>query len=189
MAVSVIVEDGDAPDGANSYQDVAGWKVHADQQGWDYSVYTDDQIGSALIRSTRSVDRWEKWPGVRTYGSGQSLLWPRKAGSIQYGEFVADGDLLTVTDAEGLSIDEDEIPVLLVQAVAEAAWRELQAPGSLSPDFERGGAVKSLKAGSVEIVYADGATSRTTFSVIDDLLSGLLPDGPNGSAEVDLLRA
>jgi hypothetical protein len=189
MAVTVTVEDGSGVDGANSYQSVADWKTYATQQGWDYSVYTNDQIGSALIRATRSADRWETWSGVRTYGSEQSMLWPRKAGSIQYGQYVADGELLVITDAEGLPIEEDEIPDLLVQAAAEIAWRELQSPGSMAPDYERGGAIKSLKAGSVEIVYADGATPGTTYSVIDGLLAGLLPDGPNGSAEVDLLRA
>lgn len=46
----------------------------------------------------------------------------------------------------------------------------------MSPDMERGGAINSLKAGSVEITYADGATSGTVFTSIDELLgSWLLP--------------
>jgi len=45
-------------------------------------------------------------------------------------------------------------------------------PGSLSPDLDRGGAIKTLKAGSVEIDYAESAPVSTTFTAIDGLLSG-----------------
>jgi hypothetical protein len=43
-------------------------------------------------------------------------------------------------------------PLALKNAVAEAAYREIISPGSLAPDLERGAAIQSIQAGSVEIV-------------------------------------
>ena len=64
--------------------------------------------------------------------------------------------------------------------MAEAAYRELNSPGSLAQDLERGGAIQSLQAGSVEIVYSSTAPSGMTFTQIEAILSGLI--GPVGGS-------
>lgn len=177
MPVSVVVEDGSGIDGANAYLSASDWKAYADQQGWDYSTaaYTYDQIGSAIIRGRAWLDAAyrPRWPGAKTNGREQSTAWPRR-------------DAL---DGDGEEIADDEIPQEVRDASAEAAWRELQAPGSLAPDLERGGAIKSLKAGSVELTYADSAPAGTVFSVIDALLMGLLIDLPGNTSVSWPMRA
>lgn len=175
MAVTVTVEDGSGVDGANAYLSVSDFKSYADQRGWDYSSYDDDQIGSAIIRATSAIDMLygARFPGVATYEADQSLMWPRKAGSIFNGVFYS-GNPVTVTQASGWPIPIDEVPDVMVKATAEAAWRELQSPGSLVPDLERGGAIKSIRAGSVGIEYAGTAPAGTTFTAIDSLMASLL---------------
>lgn len=68
-------------------------------------------------------------------------------------------------------------------AIAEAAIRELEEPGSLMPDLDRGGKIKRLAAGSVEIEYADGASPVTVFQGIEYLLvaEGLIKARSNTS--------
>lgn len=169
MSVSVVVEDGNGVAGANSYLSVEDWKAYADQQGWDYSTtaYTDDQIGSAIIRGRSWLDNTyrARWPGSKTNGRDQATAWPRR----------------DAEDSDGEEIADDEIPQEVIDANAEAAWREMQSPESLSPDLERGGAIKSLKAGSIEIVYADSASLTTVFSGIDAILAGLLSELPGNT--------
>lgn len=174
--MAVVVEDGRCVEGANSYLGVDDFKTYADLRGLPYEGKSDDEIGQALIRATAWIDSTyrARFSGVRTYGSLQSLLWPRKAGSIVHGQYVPDAYLTTLTDSEGLAIPTTEIPDALKNAVAEAGYRELIGPGSLAPDLERGGDIRRLKAGSVEVEYATTAAASTTFTAIDGLLAGLL---------------
>jgi hypothetical protein len=191
MAATIVVEDGSGVATANSYLNVADWKVYADNQGWDYSAFTDPQITTALIRAAKAIDAWLNWFGVRAYGRNQGLQWPRKSGSIVNGEFVADPYLATVVDREGIAIPVNEIPLAIKSAQSEAAWRELQSPGSMQPDLERGGSIKRVKAGSVEIEYADSASAGTNFNSISALLDTLIPElgYDNNAAMQSLLRA
>ena len=175
MSVTLTIENGGGVEGANSYLAADDFEIYADSRGYSYGA-DEDAIATALIRATAWLDATyrSRWPGVRTFGAMQTLLWPRKAGSIVNGSYVPDRWMTTVTDAEGVSIATTEIPVMLKTALAEAAYRELNSPGSLAPDLERGGAIESLQAGSVEIVYASTAPVGTTFTQIDAILSGLI---------------
>ena len=174
MAIELTVEDGSGVVGANAYLDVDAFKAEAEISGWDLTAFTDDQITAAIIRGRRAIDRrnWIRWAGEATYDN-QITAWPRSD---------------VVTDA-GLEYPEDKIPQDVIDASAEAAWRELQSPGSMSPDLERGGAIKSLKAGSVEVVYADGATAETAFTAINDLLGSWLLPLPSATTVTWPLRA
>ena len=190
--MALIVEDGTGVADANSYLDQTTFEDYAESRGYDISAYSDDeQIEAALIRATDWIDATyrSRWPGVRSNGTDQGLMWPRKAGSISYGEFYASSYLTTVTDAEGLPIAVDAIPVALVRATAEAAYRELVSPNSLAPDLKRGGAIRSLRAGSVAIEYASTAPAGTTFSVIDNMLSSIISTGSAGAYTGRAVRA
>jgi ABC-type sulfate transport system substrate-binding protein len=44
----------------------------------------------------------------------------------------------------------------------------------LTPDLERGGEIKRVKADTVEVEYSDGANATTTFTAIDGLLADLV---------------
>lgn len=191
MAVTVTVENGSGIPGANSYSIVAAFKAYAEQQGWSLTGISDDQIGSALIRGTSGLDGLygAKFPGVRT-NPLQGLQWPRKAGSYVNGTFV-EGYPVSVSDSEGVLILSNVVPARVVAATHQLAWRELQKPGSTTPDVAAGGGFQRIKAGSVEVSrFSPGSySSRASFAVVDGILAGLLGQASlNGAAEVDLLR-
>jgi len=70
--------------------------------------------------------------------------------------------------------ENNDAPDEVKFAIVEAARRELAKPGSMSPDLKRGGAIKSVGAGSARVEFADGAPAETTFLAIERLLSGLI---------------
>jgi len=143
---------------ADSYVSVADCAAYATKKGAAFPASPIEPAEQALRRATAWIDATFRirFPGAAT-DVWQNLEWPR-AGVIYRGE----------------AYDETKIPQQVKDATCEAAIREIAKPGSLSPDLERGGAIKSLKAGSVEIEYADGADPATTFTTIDGLLSGFL---------------
>ena len=106
--------------------------------------------------------------GKRTDGRAQDLEWPRTG----------------ATDSEGNSIPDDEVPDEVERAAYEAALRELQEPGSLSPVFVASQQVTREKVGPVEVAYSDAQASgnmpanRPVVPAIDDILSGLICDKP-----------
>lgn len=138
---------------------------------WSAEGVTDDQRTAALVRGSSWVDGFRsRFPGRKAEGRAQDLEWPR----------------IDAVDVDGEDIADDEIPTEIEYATYEAALRELVEPGSMSPDLERGGAIKRLKAGSVELEYADGASVSTSFVAIESLLEPILT--PLSGASVDLLR-
>lgn len=158
--MTIIVEDGTAPADANAYVSVDDCAAYCDARGLTFGTSPTTAGEEAIIRATAAIDaRYRgRFPGYRTNGRGQSLEWPR-TGAL---------------DAEYQPIGGDEIPVEIIHATCEAAVREIAEPGSMMPDLERGGGVKRLKAGSVEIEYGSNATAQTTFTLIDGILSPLL---------------
>lgn len=169
--MTLVVEDGSGLAGANSYISVADFEAYCDSRAITLAAGDED---AALVRATQFVDGEYRlrFPGTRLNGRAQALEWPRK----------------DAVDVFSEDIEEDEIPVEIKNATCEAAVRELADPGSLSPDLERGGKIKELAAGSVEIVYADGAPAETIFSIIDKALSGIIGKRSNTSSSF-FLRA
>lgn len=159
----IVVEDGTGLANANSYASEGTLEVYADNHG--VTLATGD-AEAALIRATAAIDATYRgrFPGYKTNGRDQALELPRLAGY----------------DIEGNLLPADEVWTEVVNATCEAAIRELIEPGSMMPDLERGGNIKSLKAGSVAIEYGANATARTTFTVIDGILSGILISGSAG---------
>lgn len=146
---------------ADSYVSVEDCAAYAAKKGLAFAASPIEPAEQALRRATAWIDATYRirFPGAAT-DVWQALEWPR-AGVVYRGE----------------DYDETKIPQQIKDATCEAAVREIASPGSLSPDLERGGAVKRLKAGPVEVEYADSADLTTTFTTIDGLLSGfLLPD-------------
>lgn len=100
-----------------------------------------------------------RFPGIRANGATQLRAWPR----------------LRATTVHGETIATNAVPVQVKHASIEATLREVETPGSLSPDFV---AVKRRKETvgpiSEEVEYADPSTQQPLISVIEDLLSVLL---------------
>jgi len=164
--MAFIVEDGTVVPDANSYATVAEAEDYATDRL--YTSWTSASSGKeeALIRATAAIDAMYggRFPGYKVSGRDQSLEWPRQA----------------AYDDEDNLIAADEVPIEIKQAVYEAAVRELAVPGSMMPDLERGGGIRSLRAGSVAIEYSDTATVTTTYSLINGILAPLLVTGSGG---------
>jgi hypothetical protein len=175
--VTVTVEDGTGVANANSYISEADFTTYAEQHGWDLTPYETDAIAAAIIRAAQAIDTGyrARFPGVQTYEAAQAMEWPRKAGYVHpvQGTFVAYAPA-TLLLGTGWPVAIDAVPALLKQAQNEGAWRELQQPGALQPDLERGGGIKAMSAGSVSITYGDGAPGGTVFSAVESLMDALL---------------
>lgn len=158
--MSLNVETGTGAGNSDAYVSVEDCSAYATARGLTFPTSPAGPAEAAIIRATAAIDAMyrARFPGQRLNGRAQALEWPRKYAS----------------DAEGNPIGEDEIPQEVINAVCEAAVRELATPNSMMPDLERGGAIQRLKAGSVEIEYSGNASARTAFTAIDGILSGLL---------------
>jgi len=159
----IVVEDGTGLPAANSYASEDDFDTYTEDRA--YVVVVGD-TEAALIRGTQSLEAMygTRWPGQRLNGRDQGLGWPR-TGAI---------------DANGETIDENEVPIEVIEATAELAMRELATPGSTSPDLARGGTVRRVRAGSVEVEYASNAQATTTFTLIDGILEPLIGPTTHG---------
>lgn len=180
--MTLVVEDGTGLDSAESYDTIENIAAYAVKVGKAFPITGSDgpataaAIAAAEAAARRATAALDAKYGATFLGSPshveQALEWPRSG--VTY---------------RGEEMTDDWIPKRLKDALAEAAIRELATPGSLSPDLKRGGAIKSVGAGSARVEFMDGAPVETTFSAIDGLLSALV--GPKKSTALFgyLLRA
>jgi hypothetical protein len=158
--MSLMVETGEGLAGAEAYASVADCATYASARGLTFPASPEAAAEAALRRATAWVDAKyrSRFPGQRRRQRDQALEWPR----------------VDACDREGYAIEYDLVPAEVVSATCEAAVRELAEPGSMAPDLERGGAIKRVKAGSVEVEYSGAAGVTTTFSVVDNALGPIL---------------
>lgn len=160
--MSLTVEDGTGLADAESFLSVADAQAYWTAHGHSYAGKTDTEIEQALRRATQYITgRYRgRWPGTALNGRDQALPWPRE----------------DATDIDGEEIASDELPQELLDALAEAAIRELNDPGSLTPDSTETDRVKREKVGPLEVEYAGGTTAdvRPTVTLIDELLAPIL---------------
>ena len=163
--MAIILEDGTGIEGANSYIDQDAFEEYAETHGIELASDVVAEIEAALIRASAAIDAryYGAYPGDRAKGRSQGLQWPR----------------IAAYDSSGWLIGDDEIPVEVINATCEAAIRELQSPGSMMPDLERGGQIQSIRAGSVGITYSAAASAQTTFTLIDGIMSNILNGAGN----------
>lgn len=157
----MIVEDGTGQNQlANSYVSLDDANAYCSDHGLIFSASPSALGEAALIRASIAIDaRYSSaYPGYRKNGRQQGLQWPRAA----------------AYDIAGWLVRDDQVPIEIVQATIEAAVREFADPNSMMPDLERGGQIQSIRAGSVGITYSATASARTTFTLIDGILSNIL---------------
>lgn len=138
------------------YGDEDGWDVyfsgHAAAAEWE-AADTDARM-KALVTARRTLDR-QLWLGSKT-DPDQLYQWPRSGVS---------------------GVDEDEVPLAIIEAQYELALALLQGNDFLSAQ-NQSQKIASLRAGSVAISYfrgADGAEYRfplTVQELIGEYLSG-----------------
>ena len=164
------------PGGASSdsYASIETINAYAVKHGASFPITgsdtpsTEAAIAAAEAAARRATAAIDGTYGARFIGepasAQQALEWPRSDAWFR-----------------GEELPDDTIPQKIVEAVAEAAIRELAEPGVMSPDLDRGGRVKSESVeGAVAVTYMDGAPAETTFTVIDGKLRGLIRAAARG---------
>ena len=155
--MTLIIEDGSVVTGANSYASLATVTAYHVARGNSAWLGSDEDAEPAILRAMNYMEALP-WNGVKT-ARDNPLSWPR------YGMY----------DREGYAIDTDDVPQVVVNALCEAAYRELQTAGILQPDDTRDGMLTSISvAGAVSLAWAAGAPRRTNFRIITDMLKGLI---------------
>jgi len=167
--MTFTVETGAGLAEANSYVSVADADAYHDlRQNLDWDDLTDAQKKASLVYATSYIDAKFEWPGyIKT--SAQALDWPRSS----------------ATDNESRILDG--IPAKLKEAVCELALVHFSEQ-KLNQTFDRGGAIKSEKVGSLQVEYFDGAAAGLTYPFLDNLLSSLIMTGSAGGV-VQLVRS
>lgn len=134
----MVVEDGTGLADAESYAAVEAADAYHAARG--NTAWAGDPAAkeAALRRGTEYLDGLyrSRWLG-RLAVPGQGLCWPRACACT------ADGVL-----------PSDAIPAALVRACCEAALREIQDPGGLTPDILPGERVVSETVGPLKVDYA-----------------------------------
>jgi hypothetical protein len=131
------------------YGDDAGFSAYMVANGYAVpggSIPAARQRGSAYIDGAYA----DRFPGSPTGGVEQERAWPRTGAEDRYGN----------------AIGPSTIPTRVIQASYEAALLELTTPGSLAVVASENERVKSLKAGSVALEYADGASSSAVAGAV-----------------------
>ena len=144
MASALVVTPGDAS--ANSYCSRAVANTYHENR-LHAATWTDaDDVtkDAALLMATRVLDQQFAWEGVRS-ATSQKLEWPR-AGLLN--------------DEGDLALDSATIPGRLEDATAEFARLLIETDTTVASGVA-GGAITSLKAGSVKIDYAEGVVAHT----------------------------
>ena len=178
--MALVVEDGTGLSTAESYISVANADSYHSVRGNSTWTGADALKESALRRATTYIDgRYgPRFSGYRRLARDQALMWPRS----------------DATDVEGWTIENDDIPVEIERATAEAALRELVDPGSLSPDVEisTSGSIIREKVGPLEVEYSDPAAvdrTRPVLQILDDILAPLLRGLGSGFGSIPVVRA
>lgn len=168
--MALVVTPGSAS--ADSFVSVADCDTYCEAHGLtDWTSVADSPIGpkeAALRRATAFLSAAFTWKGSRTDGRSQALAWPRT----------------DVEDAEGETVEDDAIPVEIVQATCIIAAKELASPGYMSPAVVIADRVKRERVGPIEVEYLGGSmapeASRPILTLVEDMVSGLLASGGGG---------
>ncbi len=155
------------------YGDVDGFVAYCEAMGYALQAVSptspSDELKGALLRGSTYIDgRYRvQFPGKRAGGRSQVREWPRTG----------------AYDAECNAIADDVVPDEVIEATYEAAFREEENPGSLTPDFVGTDVVTSEKVGSLAVTYANSSTTRAcdaypVVGTIDAILAPLLGAAP-----------
>lgn len=150
MALEIGVDSFTSLTEANTY-----WANNSGGTNW--ATASDENKEKALRKASQYIDKSYRFIGYHPGGSAQLLSWPR----------------VDVVDHQGRT--RSGVPQEVKDATAYMAEQALAS--ELRGPLERGGAIKALKAGSVEIEYEDNAPGQTVYKYVDLLLRDLIVSG------------
>lgn len=143
------------------YGSDTGYLDYLNEMGYDAPT-GDLSVANLRARGSAYIDALyaARFPGEPVDGIEQDRAWGRIDAQDIYGNDIADGS----------------IPSRVIKASYEAAYLEQLNPGSLSVLVIEAERLKRIKAGSVEIEYADSKayTSIDGASVMSTAIEGLL---------------
>jgi hypothetical protein len=173
--MALIVEDGSCVAAANAFVTRAALIAYATDYYPGTTVPDDETVDAAIMRGSLWLSTFPIWDGSMTCGRGlQGLAWPRTG----------------VTDCNGDSIPDDEVPIEVQQATYLAALAEHANPGILSPTITPGEQVKRVKVDVIEQEFMtpndQGLSSKDTVAMLRPVLTAVadllkclstMPDG------------
>lgn len=164
MALTVETGTGLDP-AANTYASVATVDAYCTAHGHTAWTGTDAVKEAAILRAMTYIESLA-WNGYKT-AHVNPLEWPRSC----------------MEDRSGYAIASNVVPQAVVNALCEAALRELEAAGSTMPDVGRDDSMTLLKvAGAIEMEWATAAPTQTDFRIVKALLKGLI--APSGGVRL-----
>lgn len=176
MPITLIVEDGTMPDGANTYADMATVDAYYAGRGKAaWAGKSEDERAAAIIRAADVLNSYQ-WKGVSTV-PGRIMAWPRAGAAY----------------ADGTAVSESIVPVQVVQAQCELAGGILlNGADPLAAVDKSKGAVTSEKVDTLAVTYADPQTSAYTgatgFPFVDGLLKPFLGNNSGRFSIVEVGR-
>ena len=152
MAITLTVEDGTRPTGANTYASAATADAyHADRAFTAWGDATADEKATALIKATDYLNGLS-WNGRKV--ALRPMAWPR-----------ADMWL------DGYRIEPDEVPDEVVMACCYMAGEFVSGADPLAAQDR---ALSSMKVGSVEMAWEQGSNAAPQYPALRSILRGLI---------------
>ena len=176
--MTLVVETGNCIANANALVTRAGFLAYAALYYPATTVTDDETTDAAILRASQWMSTFPDWDGSMTCGRGlQGQAWPRTG----------------VTDCNGDSVPDDEVPVEVQNATHLATLAEYASPGILTPVVTPGKQKKSVKVDVIAESYMTpweqgkkGSTDpveqlRPVLTAIRDQLKcmAIMPDGVN----------
>lgn len=133
--MALVVEDGSCIPTANAFvsrQELIDYKdVYFPTLSGQFPA---SNIDAAIARASAWVSAFPDYFGKRTCGRAQGLSWPRTG----------------MTDCDGNTVPDDEVPLEVKRATLAAAIVELQDPNVLTPTITPGSAVRRERVADIE---------------------------------------
>lgn len=152
-----------------NYGDVAGFIEYHESRGRDIPAQWVHDDNAVILASLLVASEWidhvygKLFVGFKTGGYVQEREWPRtSAVSNDYPHHV---------------FGTSEIPVEVIRATYEAAFRQATTPGSLMMDYIPNKYKKVAISGALSVDYADFTSSvdiQTKIGIIDSILESIL---------------
>lgn len=159
--MSLVVEDGEGLEDAESYLSVADADAYFTRRGNSAWTGTESVKEAALIKATQYLDYSYSWKGT-IFSTEQALNWPRTG----------------VQDNQGRDLD-NSVPQKLKDATAELALVSLSS--ELLSNTDNSNYIKREKVEGLEVEYKDSAPSSIQYLSVDRMLSGLYASKFGGS--------
>ncbi len=174
--MALIVEDGSCIANANALVTREALIAYVADYLPATSVADNTATDGAILRASSWLSSFPEWDGTMTCGRGlQGQAWPRTG----------------VTDCNGDSVPDDEIPIEVEHATFIASLAELKSPGVLTPTITPGKQKKSVKVDVIAESYMTPqeqgkkgtvnplVSLRPVLTAINDLIKCMatLPDG------------